>query len=205
MESEAHSPTNAWASNLNGNFIDVGDTTLASPAIDLSGGTRATLRFWHSYDFTLQSESDIYEFGQVYVSTNNGNAWIQLAEFAESSFGWEEASIDLSAYVGHVVRVGFYYGLFTLEAANHPGWIIDDVSIEVSNGSSTLQFSSISITNGQTNLKFTAPPGTSYVLEVSNNLLNWTPLQTNVTTAAETTYIDSFSASNAPKFYRLRK
>ena len=205
MESEAHSPTNAWASNLNGNFIDVGDTTLASPAIDLSGGTRATLHFWQSYDFTSQSESDIYEFGQVYVSTNNGNAWVQLAEFAESSFGWEEASIDLSAYVGHVVRVGFYYGLFTLEAANHPGWIIDDVSIEVSNGSSPLQFSSIAITNGQTNLKFTAPSGTTYVLEVSNNLSNWTPLQTNVTTAAESTYIDSFSPSNAPRFYRLRE
>ena len=203
MESSAYSPTNAWGSNLKGNIIDLGDTTLASPAIDLTSGNRATLRFWHSYDFSMQSDSDIYELGQVYVSINNGNAWTQVAEFADSSFGWQQAEIDLTPYVGHVVRIGFYYGFFSLQSANHPGWLIDDISVSVTNAITDFRFKTIALTNNQTQLTFTAP-AMNYVLESSTNLLNWIPIHTNVGTGGNIIFTDS-QPPTATRFYRLRR
>ncbi len=131
-ETSAHSGLNAWGSNLRGNGTDLGDTSLIGPAISLTGGTRATLKFWNSYDFTLQSDLDIYEFGALSISTNNGNSWIDVATFEEFSDGWEEAQIDLTPYVGRVIRVGFYYGFFSLEGGGHPGWLVDDISVTVS-------------------------------------------------------------------------
>ncbi|MEO6034050.1 MAG: S8 family serine peptidase, partial [Verrucomicrobiota bacterium] len=173
LEGAAHSPTNAWGSNLDGTSIDLGDTTLVSPAIDLSGGNQATLRFWHSYDFTEQTDSDIYEMGQIYVSTNNGNAWSVVAEFADTSFGWIEEEVDLSAYLGHVIRVGFYYGFFSLENSNHPGWLVDDIAIVVTNAAPQFTFKSVAFTNGQAYLTFVASPaGSQYVIEASTNLVN---------------------------------
>ena len=200
METNAHSPTKAWGSNLDGNSIDTGDTFLVSPAIHLVGGTNVTLSFWHSYDFSEQSEFDIYELGIVFVSTNNGNAWISVAEYGESSFGWKEAKINLGAYAGRVVRLGFYYGFFSFDSANHPGWLIDDISI-----TTPLMFKSAGFTNGQAKLTFVAPAGALCVIEGSPDLINWTPLQTNTASSGDNTFIDVQSANFATRFYRLKR
>ena len=129
----AHSGKNVWGSNLNGDSIDLGDTFLVSPAVQLVGGNKATLKFSHNYDFTLPLEFDIYHFGQVYVSTN-GRAWDLLDEYTDIDSGgnWEEVQLDLSAYLGTVVRLGWYYGLFAFESFPRLGWLLDDVSITMS-------------------------------------------------------------------------
>src|SRR5690606_3329484 len=101
-ESEANSGANAWGSNLNGVSSDLGDTSLISPAIALPIGSSPRLKFWHSYDFTERSEMDIFEFGSVHISTNDGNAWIEVESYVDFSFGWEEIDIDLSSYAGNV-------------------------------------------------------------------------------------------------------
>ncbi len=133
METEAHSPTNAWASNLTGDAIDVADSRLVSPAIDLTGGNQATLRFWQSYDFSERSDLDIYEVGELYVSTNNAATWTLLDAYDEGSGGWEEIEISLTPYLGRVIRLSWYYGFFTLEPHPRPGWLIDDVTVTVTN------------------------------------------------------------------------
>jgi subtilisin family serine protease len=129
----AHSGTNVWASNLDGDSIDTADTLLVSPAIDLAGGNLAVLHFWHNYDFSERGEFDIYEFGQVYVSTNNSADWTLVAEFTDVSADWEEADIDLSPFLGRVVRIGWYYGLFSFDSVARPGWLVDDISVTVTN------------------------------------------------------------------------
>ncbi|MCL5097976.1 MAG: S8 family serine peptidase, partial [Candidatus Omnitrophica bacterium] len=133
QETAAHSPPNAWGSNLNGDVIDLGDTSLISPAIDLSGGNQATLSFWQSYDFTSHSDLDIYEYGEVNITTNNGAVWTPLIDLSDSSAGWEEQQIDLTPYIGSVIRLGWYYGLFSLDNLARPGWLVDDVSVTVTN------------------------------------------------------------------------
>ncbi len=128
-ETEAHSPPNAWGSNLDGSNLDGAESFLVGPAIHLTGGNRATLRFWHSYDFTERSEFDIIEGGEVLLITNAFSAPVTLAEFTADAVTWEEVEIDLTPYSGQLVYVVFHYVIFSFEAAPRPGWLVDDVSI----------------------------------------------------------------------------
>lgn len=194
LETAAYSGTNSWGSNLEGDFIDVGDTTLAGPAIALDQSP-AFLRFWHSYDFRQQSEFDIAEGGEVYISIDDGNTWTFLKSFEDSSFGWEEARIDLTPYAGQVIRLGFYYGLFTFENANHPGWLIDDLSIttdrfiQITNNISQAQFTlsgPISRSGSGLNTIVTNAPGGQYVLTfLPVPFYTTPPAQTNTLTSFE--------------------
>src|SRR5262249_30746481 len=83
QESSAHSPPNAWGSNLNGDVIDYTEPFLISPAIYLTGGNVATLRFWHSYDFSLASDLDIINGGQVLLLTNNATTPATIASYSD--------------------------------------------------------------------------------------------------------------------------
>ncbi|HMO64669.1 MAG TPA: hypothetical protein PKE47_05520, partial [Verrucomicrobiota bacterium] len=130
----AHSGLLAWGTNLRGWANDFANASLVTPAIDLRGGNRATLRFWHNYDFLPRSdELDILEYGGVYVTTNNGASWLPLRDYPDFTSGWEEEELDLTPHLGQVVRVGWAYALFSLATVPHPGWLIDDVSISVAN------------------------------------------------------------------------
>lgn len=126
-------PTRAWGSNISGSAIEFGDTRLISPAIDLSSGNRATLRFWHNYDFTERSELDVYEHGKLSVSTDNGVTWHVIGDYKGTSGGWKPVELDLSAYAGRVIRLSWYYGLFSLEREARPGWLVDEVSLVSTN------------------------------------------------------------------------
>lgn len=139
----AHSGVNAWGSNLNGDSIDEADSLLVSPILALTGGNVATLRFWQNYDFSDLSELDIFEGGELYISTNNAVSWTLLAQYTDASAGWEEAEVDVSPYLGRVVRFGWNYGLFTLEPNPRPGWLVDDVSVTVTN----IEVGTIVVTN----------------------------------------------------------
>jgi hypothetical protein len=137
IETEAHSPPNAWGSCLDGAIIDTADAYLISPAIELTSGKIATLSFWHSYDFSVLSDMDIYEYGQIHITTNNGASWIQLAEYSDdSSGGWQQEELDLTPYIGQIVYVAFYYGLLSFDDFSRPGWLVDDVSITVTDTAS---------------------------------------------------------------------
>lgn len=150
-ETSAHSPPNAWGSNLNGAPIDSANTTLISPAIYLTGGQLATLHFWQSYAFTTSSDTVISEIGRVLVTTNDAKSWQTLASFLNASDGWEKTEIDLTPFLGQVVRLGWNYSYFALDALSRPGWLVDDISITVTNQ----PHGSILITNNLSQALFT--------------------------------------------------
>jgi hypothetical protein len=129
----APSPPDAWASNLHGDPVDYSESFLISPAIYLSGGNVASLRFWNNYDFTERSEYDIVEGGQLLIVTNAASEPVVLATFSDFSAGWEEEEIDLTPFIGHVVYLVWYYQLFSLDTLPRPGWLVDDVSVTISN------------------------------------------------------------------------
>jgi len=149
VASKANSPPNAWGSNLHGQATDGVQTFLISPAFELSGGNKFTLNFFHNYNFEL-FDFDIYEYGQLYISTNNGRGWILLEEYGEFSFGWEEEEIDLTAYTGFNIRLGWYYEQFSISAETRSGWLIDDISLSVEN----VVRSSVIITNNISQARF---------------------------------------------------
>jgi hypothetical protein len=128
-----HSEPNAWGSNLNGDSLDEADTYLISPAIHLIGGNVAKLVFWHNYDFSDQSGSDAYQEGWLYAITNDLASAVELEVFQGDSGGWTRFEADVSPYVGNVVNFVWYYTLFSDDPAPRPGWLVDDVSVIVSN------------------------------------------------------------------------
>jgi hypothetical protein len=195
----AHSRPNAWGSNLNGQPIDYSETFLISPAIYLTNGNVATLRFWHNYDFSDLTGYDI-ESGEVQVVTNNASAPVPIADFGDVSSGWELAELDLTPFVGRVIYLVWYYQLFSTDTLSRPGWLVDDVSVTVSNvqpGTVTIAnnlWQTVYILSGPAYLKgkglgtviTNAPPG-QYIMEYADVPYYQTPAtQTNTLVSGAT-------------------
>ena len=68
----------------------------------------------------------------------------------------------------------------------------------------TLTIVSGTATNGPITLSFSGQTGQSYIVEVSTNLTNWSPLQTNTATAGALLITDT-NTSSPQRFYRLRQ
>ncbi len=128
LATSAHSGTNAWGTDLNGQDFNFEESTfLYSPFIDLSGLSQATLTFWHCCAATTG-----LEVLQVGVSTNSSMSPADIPTLADYStavtHGWEETTNSLNAYVGQTVQIVWYYGGFDI-GTPPPGWLVDDVSI----------------------------------------------------------------------------
>jgi hypothetical protein len=177
---EAHSPPNAWGSNLNGDSIDTAESFLISPAVFLTNGTSATLTFWHWYDFTDPNGNDIINFGEVDILTNNSATTIPLAQYSDASGDWIEEQIDLTPFLGQIVYIAWHYVLFSIDTGPRPGWLVDDVSITVS----TTQKGTVRITNNLAQ--------TTYVLSGPLSLQG-KGLGTVITNAAPGQYILEFA------------
>ena len=212
-ETNAHSPPNAWGSNLKGASIDSAESFLVSPAVLLTGGNSATLTFWHRYDM-VQSDSDfdIYEYGDLLLITNNTLAPITLKEYTDESGGWVREQIDLTPYIGQVVYLAWDYELFSFDTRVRPGWLVDDVSITVSN----VVPGTVKITNNLWQAQYVlngglfqqgkglgtvltnAPPG-QYTIEYADVPYYHTPSpQTNTLAAGNTiTFIGNYTFDDA--------
>jgi hypothetical protein len=127
-----HSGLIAWGSNLRNESVSYVESFLVSPPIDLSGGNTATLKFWQNYDFS-ELEFDILHYGEVMLVTNAAEAPITIGFVSDFSGDWEEAEFDLSPHLGKLVYVVWHYVLFSFENGRRPGWLVDDISVTVSN------------------------------------------------------------------------
>ena len=121
---------------------DDSDATLTR-AFDLSGLEAATLQVWMWYDLEVD-----YDYAYVEVSTDGGETWDMLSNEhtttsnpSGNSYGpaltglsgggdeaeWSLETFDLSPYANREVLVRFE--VVTDEALNHPGLVVDDISI----------------------------------------------------------------------------
>ncbi len=112
--------------------------------VDLTSVTSATLSFWTWYDI-----EELWDFAYVIVSTDGGEHWEMLESpnmTRENPYGnnlgvgytgvsgggetpqWVQERIDLSAYAGQKILVGFEY--VTDDAFTRPGFFVDDVRID---------------------------------------------------------------------------
>ena len=143
----AHGGTHFWWSGRQ----DSSDTRLTH-AFDLTAVKNATLDFWTAYAIEAN-----YDYGYVTVSTDNGRTWKALPSAATSNtnptdqaYGpgftgisaaadqsdkldmtrppkWVEQKIDLSAYAGQKIKIGFEY--ITDDTMTYSGFSVDDISI----------------------------------------------------------------------------
>jgi hypothetical protein len=120
----AHSGSGCLATILSGNYTDDRNSRMVSaefqvPAAELN----PRLRFWHWWSFGGG------DFGQVQISTNNGIAWETISGTISASSGsWTYAApINLAAFGGQRVRLGFYFESHSAYAG--AGWYIDDLTL----------------------------------------------------------------------------
>jgi hypothetical protein len=137
LTSSAHSGTNAWGSDLNGNQnFTIASSYLYGPVIDLSGLKSATLTFWNVYDFSrLDPVFGMYyeEDGGVFISTNSSmppslNLPLAVEYVGQAAHTWQQETVDLTPWIGQTIQVVFYYQAFAFGDPIY-GWTLDDISI----------------------------------------------------------------------------
>ena len=119
----SRSGTNAWTDSPGGNYQNDLYVALWSPIIDLTGVDSATLTFWHQFDFASGDSGSVWVAGQ----REDGAWWERLQTFTGTRTTWQQASIDLTPFVGERIRLVFSLQSDASETAD--GWYIDDVAV----------------------------------------------------------------------------
>jgi hypothetical protein len=137
-----YSAPNSYTDSRLGNYVNNATVTMTlTNAINLSQYTNPRLVFWTRYDI----ESN-WDYGQVFVSTNNGSSWIPLSgdytEAGVGSFqpngqplydgiriGWVREEMSLTGYTSSQVK--FRFQLRTDGGVVRDGWYVDDIAVLV--------------------------------------------------------------------------
>jgi hypothetical protein len=117
------------ATILSGDYTEDRNSLVQSqPFVVPPAGDNPRLRFWHWWSFNSN------DGGRVQISTNDGQSWQTLTPTygANSSGRWTRAWLDLKAYAGQTVRLGFYFSSYNFTGSPDvaPGWYIDEVEVE---------------------------------------------------------------------------
>ncbi len=159
----AASGEKVYATNLAGNYDSRMNATLVMPPIDLPEGN-SYLQFKQWHNFEESSTGRAWDYGHVFVSTDQVE-WTQLLMVQGASNGWIDAEVDLSAYAGQRIYIGF--NAFSDGSVVREGWYIDDVGLaevsqtgkvakgkdanvnKVTSGNNNNENSKVNIGNGQ--------------------------------------------------------
>ncbi|MBN2507940.1 MAG: immunoglobulin domain-containing protein [Verrucomicrobia bacterium] len=126
----AVSGTNVYATSLTGDINPYSECYLRSPAIDLSGRTRATLAFqeWRHVDVPVMGFD--YHWTAVNVLDAGTLAVLQQVYYATgATSGWEPRSLPLpTSVLGRSVVLEFFLNC-DVQVTGFEGWYLDDVTI----------------------------------------------------------------------------
>ncbi len=134
----ANGPASAWGgsqcagTDLNANYPSNGaNTTLVSPVIALpalNSGEEIRVRYREWFD-----SEDVNDKMQFRISEDGGVTWSTLPHSrAQSGWShvWSQASVDLSAYAGKSVQLGFHFSSTDgYYARGGNGFFLDDVEV----------------------------------------------------------------------------
>lgn len=129
---------NVYATNLSGEYASNMNATLEMPPIDLPEG-EAYLQFTHWHAFEKYESGSAYDFGHVFVSTDQ-EEWTQLLTVEGESSDWVETEIDLSEYSGE--RVYLAFNATSDVSVTEDGWYIDQVALSDSSNQNSASLSS---------------------------------------------------------------
>lgn len=124
----AHSGTQLWATNLEGDYANDQNVSITSPAIDLSGAGAGTieLSWWQWVAYHSGAQVDILSTA---VSKDGGTSWETVYALGAQG-AWEEHTITLgSEYAVADFRIQFH--LSSDDSGTAAGFYVDDVAVKV--------------------------------------------------------------------------
>ncbi len=128
---KCHSGTECSATILAGSYPDWVDSTFVSPSVvlpEITPGAEIHLRFWHWFSINGYDKLSVYI--QEETAPGEWGGWTALKNFSRNSGGvWTYPLIDLSAYAGKKIRIGFVLDNNGTYSGTGAGWYLDDVSI----------------------------------------------------------------------------
>jgi len=138
-----HGGTGCGGTVLAGNYPDWTNGRLISPAIQLptiTAGQELDMGAWSWFSISKSgkpSASWLWDYWDIQIQEETApgvwGAWTTLLTNSGDSGAWTHTVVDISAYTGKNVRLGFYLRQNT--SASYPGvstgWYIDDFSIQV--------------------------------------------------------------------------
>ena len=113
--------------------------TLTSPQIPVTGGTTATLSFWHwrHVEYYTKGSYDKTYVQVRYSNTGWQQVWYQDSK-TPSQKAWEQVTVNLNVPSGASwLQVRFVFDSVDGYYNNYPGWFIDDVRVEGITGNPT--------------------------------------------------------------------
>jgi subtilisin family serine protease len=101
---------------------------LTSPQIVLGSGYSAHLIFrcWYETETGLS-----YDQKWIYISVDSGPFVPLMLIYRDATGVWYTEEIDLSAFMGHTIRIRFLFDTIDSIANDYEGWYIDDVAVTV--------------------------------------------------------------------------
>ncbi|GEM_PF-805233 len=126
--SSGHTGSNVYGYNLNGDYANyMSETHLTSNAIDCSGLSDVTLKFWR----WLGVEQPAYDHAYVRISSNGYNwttVWQNTAEVTD--YSWTEMELDISSIADDQATVYLRWTMGITDVSwRYCGWNIDDIQI----------------------------------------------------------------------------
>jgi hypothetical protein len=130
----AHSGTYSWwYQNSLGDYNNgkPNSGSLTSPPISITSGGYF-LRFYYRYQTETTGTNWDQRWVQISVDTGPFINLVQLSDdpqIPETSSWLRNKTIDLSTFIGHIIRIRFQFSTLDASANNYLGWGIDDFSI----------------------------------------------------------------------------
>ena len=129
-----HTGTQCAGTVLDGNYPANTISRLIGPTVVLptvSSAEELQLRFWQWFSYSSGDSGQV----QLSVWDPVGQAWGAWTAVGNSivniSGGWSQMAIDLTAYAGETVRVGFLHSADSSGYTLSSGWYLDDMQLVV--------------------------------------------------------------------------
>ncbi len=159
-----HSIVHSWTDSPGANYSNGMDSSLISPAWDLSGYENVVLSFWHKYDL-----EGGYDYGYVEYSTDGGNSWAAAENYTGKQSAWGRETLSLPA-LDRQSQVRIRFRLDSDSSLTADGWYVDDVELI---GSSSVCVSPMA---PRTDFSFAKPVAQGDVVAFTNNSFGSIPL-----------------------------
>jgi hypothetical protein len=127
--SRYHSSSTSWAYN-DGVDYDTGDHntgSLTSPTIDLTTTNIGNLTFWTWYE--VEAPTKTYDQMWIQISENSGPFVSEYQIDPSQMNSWIRVSLNITSYVGNIIRIRFFFDSIDSIANDFEGWYIDDVVV----------------------------------------------------------------------------